>query len=244
MAWFMDTYSQQVGYAVPEVVTGKPAALGGSEVRRRATGLGVAYVIADVAERRGWTLGDQRVAIQGFGNVGATIAEALHDAGATIVAVSDAYGGLVNANGLDIPAVLHWKREHEFLEGFPGAEQVGRSAVLEASCDILVPAALERQIVADNASHLDCRLIVEAANGPTSSEAEDLLAQRGIQLVPDVLANGGGVTVSYFEWVQDLQRYRWDSAEWSADSEPGCATLSTASRRPPSDSHATGERQR
>jgi glutamate dehydrogenase (NAD(P)+) len=213
MAWFMDTYSQQVGYSVPEVVTGKPEVLGGSAVRSRATGLGVAYVAADIAERCGWPLEDQRVALQGFGSVGAAAAAALHEMGATIVAVSDARSGLYNPAGLDIPRLLRWKHEHSFLEGFPEAQEIGSVEVLEAPCEILVPAALERQIVAENAERVDCRVVIEAANGPMSTEAGEILLDRGIHVVPDVLANAGGVTVSYFEWVQDQQRYAWDDAE-------------------------------
>lgn len=213
MAWFMDTYSQQMGYSVPEVVTGKPVALGGSAVRQRSTGLGVAYVIAEVAKRWGFAIPDQRVAIQGFGNVGATLAATLHEMGAKVVAVSDIRGGLVNQAGLDIPAVRDWVAKHQFMEGFPGADQAGPAQVLEVPCEIVVPAALERQILAENAPRLDCRLVVEAANGPTSPQAEKILAERGIQLVPDVLANGGGVLLSYFEWVQDHQRYLWDDGE-------------------------------
>ena len=213
MAWFMDTYSQQVGHTVPEVVTGKPPVLGGTEARRPATGLGVVYVIEGTLERLRWPVRDQRVVVQGFGNVGATAAEELYAIGAKVVAVSDVRGGIVNPDGLDIPAVLAYKAEHHFVEGFPGADPVGRAEVLEVPCDILVPAALERQVTADNAPRLDCRLLVEAANGPTTPEAEDILAERGIQIVPDVLANAGGVTVSYFEWVQDQQKYLWDIIE-------------------------------
>ena len=211
IAWFMDTYSQQVGYSVPEVVTGKPAALGGSEVRRRATGLGVVQVIEDLCARAGWQLTDQRVAIQGFGNVGATIATVLHAKGVRVVAVSDVRSGLVAAEGLDVPAIVRWKQAHDLLHGYPHARAVGRADVLETPCDIVVPAATDRQIRSDNACRLDCRVVVEAANGPTSPLADRLLAKRDIQVVPDILANSGGVAVSYFEWVQDKQRYSWDS---------------------------------
>jgi glutamate dehydrogenase (NAD(P)+) len=210
MAWFMDTYSQQVGHTVPEIVTGKPPVLGGTEARRPATGLGVVYAIEGTLERLRWPIREQRVVVQGFGNVGATAAEELHAIGAKVVAVSDVRGGIVHPDGLDIPAVLAHKEEHGYVEGFPDADPVGRAAVLEVPCDILVPAALERQLTADNASRVSCRLVVEAANGPTTPEAEDILADRGIPIVPDVLANAGGVTVSYFEWVQDQQKYLWD----------------------------------
>jgi glutamate dehydrogenase (NAD(P)+) len=213
MAWFMDTYSQQVGYAVPEVVTGKPVALGGSALRARSTGLGVAHVTAEVARRRGLELREQRVAIQGFGNVGSTLAAALHELGAKVVALGDIQGALHDKDGLDVPAVARWAAEHGSVRDFPGADRLGPAEVLEVACDILVPAALERQILAENAPRLDCRLVVEAANGPTSPEAEAILARRGIPLVPDVLANGGGVILSYFEWVQDHQRYFWEDSQ-------------------------------
>jgi glutamate dehydrogenase (NAD(P)+) len=194
-------------------VTGKPAVLGGSPARRRATGLGVVYIIQALTERWGPPLASRRIAIQGFGNVGATIAAELHRIGASVVAVSDVSGGLVASDGLDVPALVEWVRRHRYLAGFPAAEAVGRADVLEVPCDVLVPAALENQIVADNATRIDCEIVVEAANGPTSPAADEILAARGIQLVPDVLANAGGVTVSYFEWMQGHQRYTWEVAE-------------------------------
>src|SRR4051795_2818597 len=213
MAWFYDTYSQAMGHAVPEIVTGKPPILGGTEARRPATGLGVVYVIEGVLERLRRSVRDQRCVVQGFGNVGATAAEELSAIGAKVVAVSDVRGGVVNRDGLSIPALLRWKADHGYVEGFPGGEAVGRADVLEVPCDILVPAALERQITADNVDRVDCRILVEAANGPTTPEAEDALRERGVMVVPDVLANAGGVTVSYFEWVQDQQKYLWDVIE-------------------------------
>jgi glutamate dehydrogenase (NAD(P)+) len=210
MAWFYDTYSQSVGHAVPGIVTGKPPVLGGTEARRPATGLGVVYVAEAVSERIGRPLRDQRVVVQGFGNVGSTAATELHAIGARVVAVSDHTGGIVDERGLDIPAVSAWVADHRFLDGCPLGSPVGRAEVLEVPCDMLIPAALERQITTENASRLDTRMVVEAANGPTTPEAEAVLADRGILVVPDVLANAGGVTVSYFEWVQDQQRYLWD----------------------------------
>ncbi len=210
MAWFMDTYSQQVGHSVPEIVTGKPAVLGGTEARRRSTGLGVVYAIEALLERLGWELAGRRVVVQGFGNVGATAAEELHARGARVVGVSDVQGGIVAHAGLDIPAVVAWRERGGQLADFPGAQPVGRAEVLETPCDILVPAALEQQITAENAPRIDCGLVVEAANGPTTPEAERLLAERGIRILPDILANAGGVTVSYFEWVQAHQKYAWD----------------------------------
>jgi glutamate dehydrogenase (NAD(P)+) len=210
MAWFMDTYSQQVGHSVPEIVTGKPVVLGGTAARRPATGLGVVFVLEAVCERIKLELRDARVAIQGFGNVGAVAARELHAIGAKVVAVSDHTTGVVNPDGLDVAALDAWVAEHRFLDGFPGGRAVGPREVLEVPCEVVIPAALERQITEENAGRLDCRLVVEAANGPTTPEAEAILADRGIAIVPDVLANAGGVTVSYFEWVQDQQKYTWD----------------------------------
>ncbi len=213
MAWFMDTYSQQVGHSVPEIVTGKPEVLGGTAARRPATGLGVVFVLEALCERRGIALREASVAIQGFGNVGAVAARELHAIGARVVAVSDHTTGLMDPAGLDVDALEDWVAEHRFLEGFPGAVAIGPAEVLEVACDVLIPAALERQITAANADRLDCRVVVEAANGPTTPEAEAILADRGVTIVPDVLANAGGVTVSYFEWVQDQQKYTWDLIE-------------------------------
>src|SRR4051812_11383287 len=210
MAWFYDTYSQMMGHAVPEIVTGKPPVLGGTEARKPATGLGVVYVTEAVAERIGHPLREQRVVVQGFGNVGGTAAAELHAIGAKVVAVSDHTGGIRSDDGLDIPAALAWVQEHRTLEGCPLGDPVGRAEVLEVPCDTLIPAALERQITSENVSRIDTGLVVEAANGPTTPEAEAKLADRGITIVPDVLANAGGVTVSYFEWVQDQQKYLWD----------------------------------
>jgi glutamate dehydrogenase (NAD(P)+) len=213
MAWFYDTYSQLMGHAVPEIVTGKPPVLGGTEARRPATGLGCVYVAEAVAERLGTPLREQRVAIQGFGNVGAVAASELHAIGARVVAVSDHTGGIHAEGGLDVPAVVEWIAAHRTLEGCPLGSAVGRAEVLEVPCDMLIPAALERQITHANAGRIEARVIVEAANGPTTPEAEAVLADRGILVVPDVLANAGGVTVSYFEWVQDQQKFMWDIIE-------------------------------
>jgi len=213
MAWFMDTYSQQIGYSAPGIVTGKPIVLGGTVGRREATGLGVVYVLEAVCDRIDLPLRDSRVAIQGFGNVGGVAARELAAIGATVVAVSDRSGGLVAPDGLDIGAISRWLEEHDSLADFPGAEHVGPADVLEVPCDVLIPAALERQITSENAPRLQCTLVIEAANGPTTPEAEAILRHRGILVVPDVLANAGGVTVSYFEWVQDQQRYSWDEID-------------------------------
>ncbi len=213
MAWIMDTYSQQVGHSVPEVVTGKPPALGGTEARRAATGLGVVYVTEGVLERLGWNVRELSFVVQGFGNVGLVAASELHALGARVVAVSDASGGVHDPNGLDVPALAAWSEGQRLLSDFPDADAVSRTEVLELPCDVLIPAALERQVTGQNAARLDCRLVVEAANGPVTPEAEALLASRGIPVVPDILANAGGVCVSYFEWVQDVQKYSWDTID-------------------------------
>ena len=215
MAWFYDTYSQAVGHSVPEIVTGKPPVLGGTTERRPATGLGVVYVIEGMMERLGWSLRDQRVVVQGFGNVGEVVANELHAIGATVVGLSDATGGIAAPDGIDVPAATAWVAGHGGLRGYtaPGARAIDRSEVLELGCDILVPAALEGQLTAANAPRIDCRIVVEAANGPTTPEADAILAARGIQVVPDVLANAGGVCVSYYEWVQDQQKFSWDAIE-------------------------------
>jgi glutamate dehydrogenase (NAD(P)+) len=204
MAWFMDTYSQQVGHSVPAVVTGKPIVLGGSAGRRAATGLGAVFVCEATCAHLGRPLAGQRVVLQGYGNVGAVIARELAARGAVVVAVSDVTGGIVDPGGLDLDAVGRWVAEHRFLRGCPVGAGVGRMAVLETPCDILIPAALERQLTAENAERLDCSLVVEA---------DEILAARGVLVVPDVLANAGGVTVSYFEWAQDHQHVLWDGDE-------------------------------
>jgi glutamate dehydrogenase (NAD(P)+) len=213
MAWFMDTYSQQVGHPVPEIVTGKPLVLGGTVGRRYATGLGVVYCVEAVLEHFGWDLAAQRVVVQGFGNVGAVVARELADRGATVVGVSDVTGGVVDPDGLDLRAVFDWVAETRFLRGCPVGSPVGRTELLEAPCDVLIPAALEHQVDGRNAARLDCRLVVEAANGPVTPQGDAVLAERGIPIVPDLLANAGGVTVSYYEWVQDQQKYSWDEHE-------------------------------
>jgi glutamate dehydrogenase (NAD(P)+) len=213
MAWFYDTYSQAMGHSVPEIVTGKPAVLGGTEARRPATGLGVVYVTQAVLDHLDWDLRKQRFVVQGFGNVGSVAALELHHLGAKVVGVSDHTCGLVDEDGLDVPAIAEWVGEHRFLEECPIGRKVDRVEVLETPCDVLIPAAIERQITSENAGRLDCRMIVEAANGPTTPEAERMLDERGIRIVPDILANAGGVTVSYFEWVQDQQKYTWEVAQ-------------------------------
>jgi glutamate dehydrogenase (NAD(P)+) len=213
MAWFMDTYSQQVGHPTPGIVTGKPMVLGGTAGRREATGLGAVYCIEGLLEHLGWEMTGQRVAVQGFGNVGSVIARELAARGAKIVGISDVTGGVVDQAGLDVGAVEDWVAENRFLRGYPAGSSVDRKQILETPCDILVPAALEQQLTDENAARVNCRLVAEAANGPTTPEAEKILAERGIMILPDLLVNAGGVTVSYFEWVQDQQNYFWDTEE-------------------------------
>ena len=216
MAWFMDTYSQQVGHPVPEIVTGKPLVLGGTEGRDIATGLGVVFCIEELMDTVGEQLDGQRVVVQGCGNVGATVMRELAQRGATIVGISDVTGGVADPDGVDAEVVEAWLAEHDFLRGFPHGTPVGRVEILEQPCDILVPAAVEQQITVENADRIDARWVVEGANGPTTPEADEILARRGIEVLPDVLANAGGVTVSYFEWVQDQQKLAWHAAEVSA----------------------------
>jgi len=213
MAWMMDTYSMQVGYVVPEIVTGKPVALGGSLFRTEATGAGVVMVIESACRKLGWTMGEQRCVVQGFGNVGGVAAHELADKGATVLAVSDISGGVYSPDGLDLAALRGWVDDHGTLEDFPDAAHVSNAELLELPCDILVLAALEGQLTSGNAGRIATKLVVEAANGPTTIEADAILGDRGILVLPDVLTNAGGVTVSYFEWVQDLGRLFWTRDE-------------------------------
>jgi glutamate dehydrogenase (NAD(P)+) len=214
MAWIMDTYSMTVGYSVPAVVTGKPINVGGSEGRTEATGRGVIICMMEALKRQGITNPSSvKVAIQGFGNVGSHAAAYAYEMGYKIVAISDIDGGIYNANGLDIPAVRKYTATNRTPAGFPDAETVTNAELLTLPCDVLIPAAMEGQLTEHNAPHLQARMIVEGANGPTTTEADDIINDRGILLVPDILANAGGVTVSYFEWVQGLQSFFWDAEE-------------------------------
>jgi glutamate dehydrogenase (NAD(P)+) len=213
MAWIMDTYSMQIGHAVPEIVTGKPISIGGSVFRREATGAGVVMVIERACQRLGWNLAGQRCVVQGFGNVGSVAAQELVARGATVMAVSDISGGVYALAGLDLPALHAWIAEHGSLEAYPDVEHVSNADLLEIPCDILVLAALEDQVTAENAGRIEARMIAEGANGPTSVEADAILSERGIVVLPDILTNAGGVTVSYFEWVQDLGRLFWTRDE-------------------------------
>jgi glutamate dehydrogenase (NAD(P)+) len=216
MSWFMDTFSMHVGYTVPGVVTGKPISLGGSEGRNEATARGCVYTIIEAAHHLGLQLAGSTVAVQGFGNAGSIAAQLMAQEGATIVAVSDSQGGIRNMSGLNIEGVIAWKKEHGTVCGYPGSEDVSNAEVLEAECDILIPAALENQITAANAADIKARIVAEAANGPTTPDADEILYDRGVFLIPDILANAGGVTVSYFEWVQDLNRDHWTEVEVNA----------------------------
>jgi glutamate dehydrogenase (NAD(P)+) len=215
MAWMMDTYSMQKGHAIPEVVTGKPIAIGGSVFRHEATGAGVVMVVERACSRLGWNLAEQGCVVQGFGNVGGIAAQELYDKGASVLAVSDVSGGVYSAAGLEIPVLREYARVNGSLEGFGGEqhERITNDELLELPCDILVLAAREDQVTADNAPRLRARMIAEGANGPTSIEADAILAERGVPILPDVLTNSGGVTVSYFEWVQDLGRLFWTRDE-------------------------------
>ena len=213
MAWMMDTYSMLVGHAVPEVVTGKPISIGGSVFRREATGAGVVMVAEQACRRLGLELSGQRCVVQGFGNVGGVAASEVHALGATVVGVSDISGGIERASGLDVPALHEYVAAHGSLEGYDAAERISNEQLLELPCDVLIVAAREDQLTAANAGRVQARLIVEGANGPTTLEADAIFAARGVTVVPDILANAGGVTVSYFEWVQDLGRLFWDRDE-------------------------------
>jgi len=209
MAWMMDTYSMHAGHTVPGVVTGKPISLGGSEGRTEATARGTVFCIIEAARHRGLVLSQTRVAIQGFGNAGSIAARLIGQEGATVVAVSDSTGGIHAPGGLDIAKVVVWKQEHGTVQGFPGASDITNAEILEVDCEILIPAALENQITARNAGNIKAGLIAEAANGPTTPEADEILFKAGKFMIPDILCNAGGVTVSYFEWVQDLNRDHW-----------------------------------
>jgi glutamate dehydrogenase (NAD(P)+) len=213
MAWMMDTYSMQRGYAVPEIVTGKPISVGGSVFRHEATGAGVVMVTSRACDRLGWNLAEQRCVVQGFGNVGGIAALELQGRGATVVAVSDVSGGIHAPTGLDIPALHEHVREHGSLAGCTAGVRVTNEELLELDCDILVLAAREDQVTGENAPRVRARMLVEGANGPTSLEADRILWERGVPILPDVLTNAGGVTVSYFEWVQDLGRLFWTRDE-------------------------------
>lgn len=214
MAWFMDTYSQeQGGYAQPGVVTGKPVEIGGSLGRNHATGLGVVYVCERAMEMTQMKMSGSRIAIQGFGNVGSFAAKFSFERGARIVAVSDVTGGIYNGDGLNIPLVIEHVKHTGGVKGFPGSQPLSNAELLEVECDALLPCALEGQIDMHNAEKIKAKIIVEGANGPVTADASKVLVKRGTFIAPDVIANGGGVIVSYFEWVQDIMSFFWDEAD-------------------------------
>ncbi|TME99102.1 MAG: Glu/Leu/Phe/Val dehydrogenase, partial [Chloroflexi bacterium] len=213
MAWIMDTLSMHLGYSSPAAVTGKPIEVGGSLGRVEATGRGVTICSVAALEHLGRSPHQTKVAVQGFGNVGSISAKLLEEAGCTVVAVSEDYGGIYNPLGLSIKRLLEHRAREKTLYGFPGATQIGNQEVLTVDCDLLVPAAIGNQLTSRNARDVKATLIVEGANGPTTPEADAIFRERGIFLVPDILANAGGVTVSYFEWVQDLQSFFWSEHE-------------------------------
>jgi glutamate dehydrogenase (NAD(P)+) len=214
MAWMMDTYSVHAGYTVPSIVTGKPVNLGGSQGRREATGRGVSYLVNRASDAIGLEMGQATAVVQGFGNVGSVAALSLARYGVKVIAVSDVGGGIYNQKGLNLWELEKFVAANKMVVGFPGAEPVTNEQLLLLPCDILVPAAMERQITGKNAGKISCKILAEAANGPTTPEADEVLNQRPeIFIIPDILCNAGGVIVSYFEWVQDLQSFFWGETE-------------------------------
>jgi glutamate dehydrogenase (NAD(P)+) len=213
MAWIYDTYSMHIGYACPEIVTGKPVELGGCVGRREATGRGVVYCIMEAMKELDLKPGDATAVVQGFGNVGSVVCQELHNLGVRILAVADRYGAIHNPRGLDVPALLRHSATGKSVAEFPQAECIPADQLLTLPCTVLVPAAVERVITQANAAQLQCRILAEAANGPTTPEADVILADSDTYIIPDVLCNAGGVTVSYFEWVQDMQQWLWNETE-------------------------------
>jgi glutamate dehydrogenase (NAD(P)+) len=213
MAWIMDTYSQHKGHAVPEIVTGKPVAIGGTLGRRDATGRGVVYTIIEAAKHLKTDLSQCTAVVQGFGNVGSVVVKELTHIGVKVIGVSDRTGGFYDVKGLPVDKLLELASKNHILEGCPYGEKITNEELLELKCDILVPAALEMQITKENVRRLQCRILAEGANGPTTLEADAVLREKDVFLIPDILANAGGVVVSYFEWVQDLQNFFWTEEE-------------------------------
>ncbi len=213
MAWVMDTYSMQRGYSVPTVATGKPTIIGGSEGRNTATASGIVAIAREAAAQAGLSLSGARIAIQGYGHAGAGAATLLHAAGCKVVAMSDSQGAIYREAGLDPANLIHYKRYHGTVAGYPNAQAIYPDDVCVVPCDILIPAAVEWVLTAENAEHVQAKIIIEAANGPTTPEADSIFSQRGILVIPDLLANAAGVIVSYFEWVQDIQRFFWSNEE-------------------------------
>jgi glutamate dehydrogenase (NAD(P)+) len=216
MAWIMDTYSMHKGYSIPAVVTGKPVQIGGSLGRVDATGRGVMVTTREALKMRGKSYRDVTAAVQGFGNVGSYAAALMAEEGATIVAISDASGGVANPKGLDVKALKDYVAKNKLVKGFPEADAITNEELLAYKCDVLTPCALENQLTAKNADKVQARLVAEGANGPTTPEADRILEDKGVMLIPDILCNAGGVTASYFEWVQDLQSFFWTEAEINA----------------------------
>ncbi|RLD14705.1 MAG: glutamate dehydrogenase [Caldiserica bacterium] len=209
MAWMMDEYSKIKGYNVPGVITGKPIIIGGSQGRGSATAMGTLFTIREAVKVLGMSLSGATVSVQGYGNAGYWAAKLLHQDGAKIVAISDSKGGIYSEEGLDPDKVLKWKKESGSVKGFPGTKEIGSMGPLTVKCDILVPAALENQITTENANDVQAKIVAEAANGPTTPEADEILTKKGVLIIPDILANAGGVTVSYFEWVQNNYGHYW-----------------------------------
>ena len=220
MAWIYDTYSMKIGYACPEIVTGKPVELGGCVGRREATGRGVVFCVREALEELKIRADECTAVVQGFGNVGSVTCQELYGLGTKIIAVGDRYGAIRDKRGIDIPALIKYTSDEQnkfrTVRGFPGAEEIDPAEVLTTPCTVLVPAALERVITPQNASRLKCRILAEGANGPTTPEADAILAGSDIFIIPDILCNAGGVTVSYFEWVQDLQQFMWGEEQVNA----------------------------
>ncbi len=209
MAWIMDTYSMHARHTVTAVVTGKPIELGGSAGRREATGRGILFVVNEAIKRFKMSPPSTRVVVQGSGNVGGIGAQLMHEAGYKVIAISDVHGGIYNPNGIDVPEALKHLKATRSFEEFPNVERVSNAELLEIECDVLVPAATENQIRSDNAERIKCKVLAEGANGPTTAAADEILHRNGVFVIPDILANAGGVTVSYFEWVQDRMGYFW-----------------------------------
>ncbi len=213
MAWIMDTYSMSIGYACPEIVTGKPVELGGCVGRREATGRGVVYCVMQALQEINIPASESTAVVQGFGNVGSVVCQELALRGIRVVGVGDRYGAIANPRGIDVPALNQHLAAGKLLKDFPGAGQISPDELLMTPCTVLVPAALERVITGANAGKLRCRVLAEGANGPTTPDADQVLADSDIFIIPDVLCNAGGVTVSYFEWVQDMQQFFWSEQE-------------------------------
>ena len=213
MAWIMDTYSMHRGYSVPAVVTGKPIQIGGSQGRFEATGMGVMFMAREALKHLRLRVEGSTAVVQGFGNVGAIAARYMHMMGAKVIAVSDVNGGIYNPKGLDIPSLQTYVRETRSVMDFPGADKINNTELLELPCTVLIPAALEGQITEDNAPKIRCKVLAEGANGPTTPDADKILMENGTFIVPDILCNAGGVTVSYFEWVQSLQAFFWSEED-------------------------------